>query len=279
MKNKNLVRIFAIGFGLIWSLPLLSYLILQQTTFMPNNIASLYYSTPNFISYKPLNDPDQFLLFSYFNPTNTTEIKGIVHVVKVDNVSYENSFRAYCLNANTNKYWIQDCITYMPYSNNLSNAQNYELQTEVWIGQKPLLNTEEIIPNASIYKNQTFYLNLVVKNNIYVASESNNNGKTEYIKVGLPKNQTFGAISNGSSMNTEIHEESFRSLNTGLLGPYALNSTIQSLSGNFTRSNGVIILDNHHYLIFDANNTGSDSCTTIPLNSSYVRDICFEHKQ
>jgi len=99
MKNKNFVRIFATGFGLILSLPLLLYFISQQTTFLSNNITSLHYSTPNFILYKPLNDPDQFLLFSYFNPANTTEIKGIVHVVKVDNTSYENSFRAYCLNA------------------------------------------------------------------------------------------------------------------------------------------------------------------------------------
>jgi len=76
-----------------------------------------------------------------------------------------------------------------------------------WQGNKPLLNVEEIIPNAPIYKNQTFYLKLVVKNNTYAVYETNN-GKTEYIKVELSKNESFGIISNNSSMNTEIHENS-----------------------------------------------------------------------
>jgi len=223
-----ILGIFIISFGLI-SITITP----QTTTFLPNITAKVYYSSSILYNYKPLNDPNDFLFFYYFNPTNKTEIEGIANVIRVDNISYNNSFRAYCLNAQTTKYWVQDCISYQPYFNVFSNGQNYMLQTEIWQGDKSLLNVAEIIPNASIYKNQTFYLKLVVKNNTEIVYETNN-GKTEYIKVVLPKNQSFGVITDNSSMNTEIHENSYFAINTGPLNFYALNSTLTSLSGNFT---------------------------------------------
>jgi len=204
----------------------------QQTSFLPNINANVYYSSSTLYNYKNLNDHTDYLFFYYFNPTNQTEIKGIANVIKVDNISYENSFRAYCLNAQTTKFWLQNCITYQPYYNIFSNGQNYMLQTMVWQGNKPLLNDAEIIPNASIYKNQTFYLKILVENNTAIMYETNNR-RTEYIKIELPKNQTFGVITDNSSMNTEIHEDSYFAINTGPLGFYALNTTLTSLSGNF----------------------------------------------
>jgi len=242
-KQRHLVKIgidlaewiFALVVSILFIISIIlvfNVIIPEQLSFLPNITASVYYSSSSFILNKPLNAPDILNFFYFFNPSNKTEIEGIANVIKVDNISYENSFRAYCLNAQTTKFWIQDCITYLPYYNLFSNSQNYELQTEIWQGQKSLLNVDEIIPNSSIYKNQTFYLKLVVENNSEIAYETNN-GKTEYIKVELPKNQSFGVISDNSSMNTEIHEESFYALNSGPLGYYALNSTLTSLSGNF----------------------------------------------
>jgi len=242
-KQRLLVRVgidvvegvFALAILFIFATSIIlvfNTIIPQQTPFLPNITASVYYSSSSSTTFKPLKDPSILNFFYLFNPTNQTEIKGIAKVIKVDNVSYENSFRAYCLNAQTTKFWMQDCITYQPYYNLFSNSQNYELQTEIWQGQKSLLNVDEIIPNSSIYKNQTFYLKLVVENNSEIAYETNN-GRTEYIKVELPKNQSFGVITDNSSMNTEIHEESYYAINTGLLGFYALNTTLTSLSGNF----------------------------------------------
>jgi len=209
-----------------------STIIPQQTPFLPNLNANVYYSSSTLYAYKPLNDPNILNFFYLFNPTNQTELEGIANVIKVDNESYNNSFRAYCLNAETTKYWIQSCISYAPYYNVFSKGQNYELQTAVLQGQKFLLNVAEMISNASIYKNQTFYLKLVVKNNTEIAYETNK-GKTEYIKVELPKNKSFGVITDNSSMNTEIHENSYFAINSGPLNFYALNTTLTSLSGNF----------------------------------------------
>jgi len=205
----------------------------QQTSFLPNINATIYYSSSTLYNYKNLNANDVLVLFNYFTPTNQTEIKGIVNIEKADNITYENTATGYCLNANTNKFWIQSCITYSPYSVNFSSNKNYMLTTEVWKNESMIFGQSEIIPNASIYKNQTFELKLFIKNNTYIAYETNN-GKTNYIKVVLPKNESFGIIENGSSMSSEIHERVFYALNTGLLGFYGSNSILQSLSGNFT---------------------------------------------
>jgi len=256
----------------------------QQTTFLPNINATIYYSSSTMLNYKPLNTPNILNFFYFFNPSNKTEIEGIAKVIKVDNVSYENSFRAYCLNAQTTKYWIQDCITYLPYYNTFSKSQNYELATEIWQGQKSLLNVDEIIPNASIYKNQTFYLKLVVENNTEIAYETNN-GKSEYIKVELPKNQSFGVITDNSSMNTEIHEDSFYAINTGPLNYYALNTILISLSGNFTKIGyggfyyyfGNSSSKEGNYTIFNITKLSNNSVMTTtyyyPMNALQLKDM------
>jgi len=205
----------------------------EQTSFLPNIKATIYYSSSSLYNYKPLNTPDIFVLFNYFNPTNQTKIKGIVNIERADNITYENTTIGYCLNANTNKYWLQNCITYSPYSASFISNKNYMLTTEVWKNGSMIFGASEIIPNASIYKNQTFYLKLVVKNNTYVVYETNN-GKIESIKVVLPKGDDFGIIENGSSISTETHERVFYALNTGFLGFYSTNSILQSLAGNFT---------------------------------------------
>jgi len=245
----------------------------------PTTIPITYSSTPLLYPQIVKNFNDTFLISNYFNPVNTTTIKGIIHTVKADNISYENSFRAYCLNAQTDDYWIQDCISYRPYYTIFSNSQDYSLQTAIILNQtyKFILNTEEMISNASIYKNQTFYLKLVVKNNTYVVYETNN-GKTEYIKVSLPKNKSFGAIAN-ASMSAEIHQWSFYSINTGLVGFYSLNATLQSFSGNFTNNTFEDLNWSGYYLSFFAfNNTNNPICRFIPLANNNVRDVCFKHK-
>jgi len=261
-----------------------STIVPEQTPFLPNLNANVYYSSSTLIAYKPLTIPKILNFFYLFNPTNQTELEGIANVIKVDNESYNNSFRAYCLNAQTTKYWIQDCISYQPYNDVFSNGQNYMLSTEIWQGQKSLLNVDEIIPNASIYKNQTFYLKLFVKNNTSTASERNN-GKNESIKVVLPKNDSFGVIENGSSINTEIHEKNYWSLNTGFLGFYNLNSTITSLSGNFTNSSFQWISRNLNYYfyytkIYPFNLTNNPVCEVLPVNKTKntLQNICFEYK-
>jgi len=223
-----ILAIFLISFVLVFST-----IIPQQTTFLPNINASVYYSSSTLYSYKPLNASDVFVLFNYFNTTNKTEITGVINITRANNETYNNTTTGYCLNANTNKYWLQNCITYSPYTASFISNKNYMLTTEVWKNGSMIFGASEIIPNASIYKNQSFNLNLVIKNNSYTAYESNN-GKTNYIKVVIPKNQTFGVIENGSSISTEIHERVFYALNTGFLGFYGSNSIIQSLSGNFT---------------------------------------------
>jgi len=256
----------------------------QQTPFLTNINATIYYSSSSSITFKSLNDPNILNFFYFFNPANQTEIKGIANVIRVDNTSYNNSFRAYCLNAETTKYWIQGCISYLTYSNIFSNGQNYMLSTEIWQGQKPLLNVAEIIPNASIYKNQTFYLKLVVKNNTEIAYETNN-GRTEYIKVVLPKNESFGIITNNSSMNTEIHEDSYYAINTGPLNYYALNTTLTSLSGNFTGIGyggfnyyyGNSSLKEGNNTIFNITKLSNNSVKTdvfyFPMNSTQLKDL------
>ena len=294
-KQRLLVRVgidvvegvFALAILFIFATSIIlvfNTIIPQQTPFLPNITASVYYSSSTFILNKPLNIPNILNFFYFFNPSNKTEIKGIAKVIRVDNVSYENSFRAFCLNAETTKFFIQDCIDYQPYYNTFSNGQEYRLSTEIWQGQKSLLNVEEMIPNATIYKNQTFYLKLVVKNNTEFAYETNN-GRTEYIKVVLPKNQSFRVITNNSSMNTEIHEESFYSLNTGLLGFYSLNSILTSLSGNFISTEmdfdrAVNYFWNENRFNYSWNNTDNPICEILPVGKTKnsLHNICFEYK-
>jgi len=293
-KQRLLVRIgiyFADGlFGLLIfvfaliSIFLVLITIAPQTPFLPNINASVYYSSSSLILNKPLTIPKILNFFYYFNPTNQTGIQGIANVIRVDNISYNNSFRAYCLNAETTKYWVQDCISYMPYYNVFSNGQNYELSTEIWQGQKSLLNVDEMIPNASIYKNQTFYLKLVVKNNTEIAYETNN-GKTESIKVSLPENQSFGVIENNSSLNTEIHQNNFYALNTGPLNYYALNSVLTSLSGNYTKIGyggfyyyfGNSSSKEGNYTIFNITKLSNNSVKTntyyFPMNAMQLKDL------
>jgi len=252
----------------------LSIFLPVPTAFLPNITANVYYSSSTSILNKPLNNPNILNFFYFFNTTNQTEIEGIANVIKVDNISYNNSFRAYCLNAQTTKYWIQDCISYQPYYNIFSREQNYELATEIWQGQKSLLNVAEIIPNASIYKNQTFYLKLVVKNNTEFAYETNN-GRIEYIKVELPENQSFGIITDNSSMNTEIHEDSYFAINTGPLGYYALNTTLTSLSGNFKYEQPALV--GFPYLYGTGNFSFKASCFDYcSMNYTGANDIIYK---
>jgi len=266
------------------SILLVESTIVLQTPFLSNINANVYYSSSTLIAYKPLTIPKILNFFYLFNPANQTEIQGIANVIRVDNISYENSFRAYCLNAETTKYWIQDCISYQPYNNVFSNGQNYMLSTEIWQGQKSLLNLDEIISNASIYKNQTFYLKLVVKNNTEIAYETNK-GKTEYIKVELPKNKSFGIIENTSSLNTEIHQNNFYALNTGPLNYYALNGILTSLSGKFTEINfggfyyyyGNSSYKEGNNIIFNitalSNNSVKTTTYYFPMNSTQLKDM------
>jgi len=262
-----------------------STIIPQTTSFLPNIKANVYYSSSSSYTYNSLNTPDVFVLFNYFNTTNQTEIKGIVNIEKTDNITYENTTTAYCLNANTNKYWIQNCITYSPYTASFISNNNYILATEVWSHNGSMIfGQSEIIPEASIYKNQTFELKLFVKNNTYVVSESNN-GKMNYIKVVLPKNDSFGIIENGSSISTEIHEWNFYSLNTGLLGIYGINDKITSMSGNFTNSIFEWKVSNvfssfENLSNYSWSNSQNPLCEILPVNNTKnaLQNICFEYK-
>jgi len=274
-----IIAIFVISYILIYGI-----IMPEQTSFLPNINATIYYSSSNLYYYKPLNTPNNFLLANFFNSTNKTTIEGIINIIKSDNISYENSARGYCLNGQTNKYWIQDCISYSPYSASFISNNNYFLVTEIWHNNTMILGEAEIIPNSSIYKNQTFYLKLAVENNTAVAYETNN-GKTEYIKVVLPENQSFGNFNNNSSIYTEIHEWNFYSLNTGLLGLYGINDKITSLSGNFTTS--IFEWDvSNAFILFESlsnyswSNSQNPLCEILPVNNTKntLQNICFEYK-
>jgi len=293
-KQRLLVKIgvyFVEGlFGLLifvfilMSIFLVLITISQQTTFLPNINASVYYSSSSLYNYKNFNTPNNFLLANFFNSTNKTTIKGIINIIKADNISYENSFRGYCLNGQTNKYWLQNCISYSPYTASFISNKNYMLTTEVWKNGSMIFGASEIIPNASIYKNQTFFLKLFVKNNTYIASEINN-GRRNYIKVVLAKSQSFGSFNGNSSIYTEIHEWNFYSLNTGLLGLYEINDKITSISGNFTNSifewnvsnafNFFESLSNYSW-----SNSQNPLCKILPVNKTKntLQNICYEYK-
>jgi len=292
-KQKPLIRIgvnfaeilFAGFIFIIISYALILNTITPQTTaFLPNITAKVYYSSSILYNYKNFNSPNNFLLANFFNSTNKTTIEGIINIIKADNISYENSFRGYCLNGQTNNFWLQNCISYSPYTASFISNKNYMLTTEVWKNGSMIFGVSEIIPNASIYKNQTFYLKLFVKNNTYIASEINN-GRRNYIKVVLPKNQSFGNFNGNSSIYTEIHEWNFYSLNTGLLGLYEINDKITSLSGNFTNSifewnvsnafNFFESLSNYSW-----SNSQNPLCEILPANNTKntLQNICFEYK-